>query len=111
MIRLAELIKTFLPDLEQKYGSRLLPSHRQALTAIEQCRTQALGSVASHWRRKTGKSLFPHKALAKVLRTKWFHAMKVRGWAVQANLPAPWLVDCKQVGNGDLALAYLGRYR
>jgi len=28
MIRLAELIKTFLPDLEQKYGSRLLPSHR-----------------------------------------------------------------------------------
>ena len=43
MIRLAELIKTFLPDLEQKYGSRLLPSHRQAIAAIERCRTEALG--------------------------------------------------------------------
>ena len=212
MIRLAEIIKTFLPDLEQKYGSRLLPSHRQALTAIEQCRTQALGTAAihchdcdshevfplscghrfcpqcqheaaetwlerqrakllpvdyylitftlpatlralvydhqreaydllirlawqtlaafglrdkalhgdlgatvvlhthsraldfhphvhvvlpagaidpatRHWNRKTGKFLFPHKALAKVFRAKWFAAMKEFGWAVQADLP------------------------
>jgi len=39
MIRLAELIETFLPDLENKYGSRLVPSHRQALAAIRRCRT------------------------------------------------------------------------
>ena len=232
MIRLAELIKTFLPDLEQKYGSRLLPSHRQALAAIEQCRTQALGTAAihcqdcdshevfplscghrlcpqcqheagetwlerqrakllpvdyylitftlpatlralvydhqreaydllirlpwqtlaafglrdkalhgdlgatvvlhthsraldfhphvhvvlpagaidsatRHWNRKTGKFLFPHKALAKVFRAKWFAAMKELGWTVQADLPAQWVVDCKPVGNGDKALIYL----
>ena len=235
MIRLAELIKTFLPDLEQKYGSRLLPSHRQALAAIQQCRTQALGTAAihcqdcdshevfplscghrfcpqcqheagetwlerqrakllpvdyylitftlpatlralvydhqreaydllirlawqtlaafglrdkalhgdlgatvvlhthsraldfhphvhvvlpagaidpatRHWNRKTGKFLFPHKALAKVFRAKWFAAMKELGWTVQADLPAQWVVDCKPVGNGDKALTYLGRY-
>jgi hypothetical protein len=48
MIRLAEVIKTFLPDLEQQYGSRLLPSHRQALTAIEQCRTQPIFDIHAH---------------------------------------------------------------
>ena len=59
MIRLAELIKTFLPDLEQKYGSRLLPSHRQALTAIEQCRTQALGTAAIHCHDCDSHEVFP----------------------------------------------------
>lgn len=48
MIRLAELIETFLPDLEQKYGSRLLPRHRQDLTAIQQCHAQALGTTTIH---------------------------------------------------------------
>lgn len=48
MIRLAELIETFLPELEAKYGARLLPSHRQALAAIQRCRTPASGSVAVH---------------------------------------------------------------
>lgn len=235
MIRLAELIETFLPDLENKYGSRLLPSHRQVLTAIQQCRTQALGTAAihchdcdshevfplscghrfcpqcqheagetwierqrakllpvdyylitftlpatlralvydhqrqaydllirlawqtlaafgrrdktlhgdlgatlvlhthsraldfhphvhvvvpagaidpatRHWNRKTGKFLFPHQALAKVFRAKWFAAMKELGWTVQADLPVRWVVDCKPVGNGALALIYLGRY-
>ena len=235
MIRLAELIATFFPDLEQKYGHRLLPSHRQALAAIQQCRTQALGSAAlhchdcdrqevfplscghrfcpqcqheagevwlerqrakllpvdyylitftlsealrtlvydhqreaydllirlawqtlaafglrdkalhgdlgatvvlhthsraldfhphvhvvlpagaidpatRHWNLKTGKFLFAHKALAKVFRAKWLAAMKELGWAVQADLSAKWVVDCKQVGNADKALIYLGRY-
>ncbi len=59
MIRLAEIIKTFLPDLEQKYGHRLLPSHRQALTAIQQCRTQALGSAAIHCQDCDRQEVFP----------------------------------------------------
>lgn len=59
MIRLAELIETFLPDLENKYGSRLLPSHRQVLTAIQQCRTQALGTAAIHCHDCDSHEVFP----------------------------------------------------
>ena len=70
----------------------------------------AIDPATRHWTRKTGKFLFPHKALAKVFRAKWFAAMKELGWAVQADLPAQWVVDCKPVGNGDKALTYLGRY-
>jgi hypothetical protein len=58
-MRLAEIIKTFLPDLELKYGHRLLPSHRQALAAIEQCRTQALGTAASHCQDGDSHAVFP----------------------------------------------------
>jgi hypothetical protein len=70
----------------------------------------AIDPATRHWNRKTGKFLFAHKALAKVFRAKWFAAMKELGWTVQADLPTQWVVDCKQVGNGDKALIYLGRY-
>ena len=70
----------------------------------------AIDPATRHWHRKTGKFLFPHPALAKVFRAKWFAAMKALGWTVQADLPAPWVVDGKPVGNGDQALIYLGRY-
>jgi Transposase zinc-binding domain len=59
MIRLAELIASFFPDLEQKYGHRLLPSHRQALTAIGRCRTQALGTAAVHCQDCDSHEVFP----------------------------------------------------
>jgi len=239
MIRLTEVIEAFLPALEAKYGSRLLPSHRHALDALLRCRTQAAGTAAIHchdceshavfplscgnrfcpqcqhpagedwlarqrakllpvdyylitftlpealrplvfdhqreaydrlirlswqtlaqfglrdrelegdlgatavlhthsraldyhphvhivipagafarakadalreWRTKPGKFLFPHKALAKVFRAKWFEAMRELGWSVKASLPKQWVVDCKHVGNGAKALLYLGRY-
>lgn len=48
MIGLAEVIDTFLPDLERDYGSRLLPGQRQALSAIQRCRTPASGTAAIH---------------------------------------------------------------
>lgn len=48
MIRLAEVIDTFLPDLEQAYGRRLLPGQRQALSAIQRCRTKASGTAVIH---------------------------------------------------------------
>jgi len=48
MIRLPELIEAFLPELETTHGSRLLPSHRQALAAILRCRTEQSGSVHLH---------------------------------------------------------------
>lgn len=40
MMRLAELIKQFEPELLQRYAHRLLPSHRQALSALGTCRTR-----------------------------------------------------------------------
>lgn len=48
MIRLAEIIATFLPALERDYGSRRLPGQRQALAAIERCRTPASGTAVIH---------------------------------------------------------------
>lgn len=59
MIRLAEIIDTFQTELEAKYGARLLPSHRQALSAIQRCRTQASGSAAIHCHDCEHHEVFP----------------------------------------------------
>lgn len=59
MIRLAEIIEAFLPDLESDYGDRLLPGHRQALAAIQRCRTQALGTAAVHCHDCDSHEVFP----------------------------------------------------
>lgn len=40
MMRLADLIAQFDTDLLQRYGARLLPSQRQALSALGSCRTR-----------------------------------------------------------------------
>jgi hypothetical protein len=59
MIRLAEVIKTFLPDLEQHYGDRLLPSHRHALDAIQRCRTPTSGTAVVQCHDCDGHEVFP----------------------------------------------------
>ena len=43
MIPLADVLRRHWPAYEQKFGARLLPSHRQAVAAIVSCRTPALG--------------------------------------------------------------------
>ena len=43
MISLAEVLRRHWPAYEQKFGVRLLPSHRRAVKAILSCRTPALG--------------------------------------------------------------------
>ena len=40
MMRLADLIGQFEPELQEKYSTRLLPSHHQALAALKTCRTR-----------------------------------------------------------------------
>jgi predicted RNA-binding Zn-ribbon protein involved in translation (DUF1610 family) len=42
-LELADIFRCYGPAYRQKYADRLLPSHRQAMRAIEQCRTPALG--------------------------------------------------------------------
>jgi hypothetical protein len=42
-LELADIFHQYGPAYRQKYAAQLLPSHRQAMCAIEQCRTEALG--------------------------------------------------------------------
>ena len=42
-MELAEIFRRFGAQYREKYGERMLPSHRQAMAAIERCRTEALG--------------------------------------------------------------------
>jgi len=42
-LELADIFRQYGPAYRQKYAERLLPSHRRAMRAIEQCRTSALG--------------------------------------------------------------------
>jgi hypothetical protein len=42
-VELAEIFRRYGPAYRQKYAAKLLPSHRQAMWAIEHCRTEALG--------------------------------------------------------------------
>jgi Putative transposase/Transposase zinc-binding domain len=62
------------------------------------------------WRVKSGKYLFSHKALAKVFRAKLLKAIVDHNLQVPKDCPEKWVVDCKNVGNGDKALIYLGKY-
>jgi len=42
-VELADIFRRYGADYRQKYPNRILPSHRQAMAAIETCRTEALG--------------------------------------------------------------------
>ena len=42
-LELADIFRQYGPAYRQKYADQILPSHRQAMRAIEQCRTEALG--------------------------------------------------------------------
>jgi hypothetical protein len=42
-LELADIFRTYGDAYRSKYAERLLPSHRQAMRAIAQCRTEALG--------------------------------------------------------------------
>ncbi len=62
------------------------------------------------WRVKSGKYIFSHKALAKVFRAKLLKELVENNLQVPKDCPKNWVVDCKNVGNGDKALIYLGKY-
>jgi hypothetical protein len=62
------------------------------------------------WRNKEGGYLFCHKALAKVFRAKVLDGIKQAGLRLPEQYPEKWVVDCKEVGTGQQALIYLGRY-
>ena len=43
MVEIADIFRRYGPQYRAKYGDKILPSHRQAMGAIERCRTAALG--------------------------------------------------------------------
>ena len=62
------------------------------------------------WRVKSSGYLFSHKALAKVFRAKLLEAIVDSGLRIPENCPKQWVVDSKEVGNGDKAILYIGKY-
>ena len=62
------------------------------------------------WKEKSGRYLFSHKALAKVFRAKLLQVLVEHKLPVPSDCPEQWVVDCKDAGNGEKALVYLGRY-
>lgn len=48
MTELAEIFRRYGPQYREKYGARMLPSHRRAMRAVERCRTAALGGHVYH---------------------------------------------------------------
>ena len=43
MVEAAEVFRRYGPQYREKYGERMLPSHRRVMWAIEHCRTKSLG--------------------------------------------------------------------
>ena len=48
MVELATIIHRYGSAYREKFGPRMLPSHRRAMHDIEQCRTEALGGQVYH---------------------------------------------------------------
>ncbi len=69
----------------------------------------SINMLTGLWKKKTGY-LFNHTALAKVFRAKMMEALVNQGLKLPGDCPKKWVVDCKNVGNGDKAIIYLGRY-
>ena len=70
----------------------------------------AINVKQQRWRVKKNKYLFDHKALAKVFRAKMLEGINQLGLRLAIGITEKWVVDCKQVGSGAKAIAYLGRY-
>jgi hypothetical protein len=62
------------------------------------------------WRKKSTNYLFNNQALARVFRAKLLESLVTKGLRVPKKCPKKWIVDCKDVGRGDKAIIYLGRY-
>ena len=62
------------------------------------------------WRTRAQDHLFNQKALAKVFRAKLLQAIVDEKLLLPKNCPIKWVIHCKNVGSGQKALIYLGRY-
>lgn len=62
------------------------------------------------WKKKKGRYLFNHKALANVFRARFLDALNNAGLLIPKGIRPEWVVDCANVGKSITALKYLSRY-
>lgn len=113
-----ELLKTFTQNDKKLKGmagfTTVMHTHSRELGFHPHIHVVMVGGSINKnsrlWRVKSGKYLFSHKALAKVFRAKLLKAIVDHNLQVPKDCPEKWVVDCKNVGNGDKALIYLGKY-
>jgi len=113
-----EVLKTFTQNDKKLRGqagfTTILHTHTRRLDYHPHIHVvipgAAINTESRLWRVKSGNYLFNHQALAKVFRGKLLKLMVDKHLQVPGDCPKKWVVDCKNVGNGDKALIYLGRY-
>ncbi len=113
-----ELLKTFTRNDKQLQGiagfTTILHTHSRRLEFHPHIHivmpAASINKETGLWRVKSSKYIFNHKAMAKVFRAKLLKTLVDNNLRVPKDCPKKWVVDCKNVGNGDKALIYLGRY-
>lgn len=113
-----ELLKTFTQNDKQLQGmagfTTILHTHSRKLDYHPHIHVvmpaASINKTTRLWRVKSSKYIFSHKALAKVFRAKLLKEIVDNNLQVPKDCPKKWVVDCKNVGDGDKALIYLGRY-
>lgn len=113
-----DALKTFTKN-DNKLGgaagfTTILHSHSRALEYHPHIHVvmpgASINTKTGLWRAKSCGYLFSHKALAQVFRAKILQTIVDNDLRVPEDCPKQWVVDCKNVGNGDKAIIYLGRY-
>jgi len=113
-----ELLKTFTENDKKLQGAAgftaVLHTHSRKLGYHPHIHGVIPGAAINHktglWRVKSGKYLFSQNAMAEVFRARLLKAIVDHNLRVPKDCPAKWVVDCKNVGNGDKTLIYLGNY-
>ncbi|VEN73145.1 transposase [Candidatus Desulfarcum epimagneticum] len=113
-----DVLKTFTQNDKKLQGSAgftaMLHTHSRRLDYHPHMHVVMPGASINAktrlWRVKSSDYLFSHKALAKVFRAKFLEAIVAEKLRAPKNCPKQWVVDCKNVGKGDKALIYLGKY-
>jgi hypothetical protein len=113
-----DVLKTFTGNDKKLRGTAgftaILHTHSRALDYHPHIHVvmpgASIDTKTGLWRVKSPRYLFNHEALAQVFRAKLLQAIVDNGLKVPKNCPKQWVVDCKDVGNGDKAIIYLGRY-
>lgn len=113
-----ELLKTFTKNDKKLQGTAgftlILHTHSRRLDFHPHIHVVIPGASINKktglWQVKSSGYLFSHKAMANVFRAKLLQAIVDNDMRIPSNCPKKWVVDCKNVGNGDKALIYLGKY-
>jgi len=114
----SELLQTFCKNDKKLHGiagfTIVLQTNARSLDFHPHIHVVMVGAGINKkdktWRVKSGNYLFNRKALAKVFRAMFLKAIVEQKLNIPKNCPPKWVVDCKNVGNGDKALIYLGKY-